>query len=411
MTAPKGVPLRRKRIFYLDHTAKIGGGEIAIFNLVQALDKTKYEPIFVVASHGPLINRLRLAGIETYVLELDRDINERRKDSLRVHSILNLRQGLTFFRYVLKLRSLIKILDADLVHTNSLKSDIYGAFAARLAGIPVVWHIRDSIDEHYLPKQIARSFRALARILPSYVIANSSSTLEKLRLGRDKHASIVYSGISANSYVNASNRAKLEIEESGEQRTLDEPSKVSTTITMVGRIAEWKGQHIFIRAAEQILKQNRSVKFQIVGAPLFGEHDYEASLHKMCDELGVGKHVEFLGFREDVAEVVKSSDILVHASIIGEPFGQVVVEGMAAGKPVIATNGGALPEIVVEGTTGFLVEMGNVDQLAAAITRLLDDPEKARQMGVEGRRRALGLFTIDKSVDNLQCVYEELLRN
>jgi glycosyltransferase involved in cell wall biosynthesis len=178
---------------------------------------------------------------------------------------------------------------------------------------------------------------------------------------------------------------------------------------MVGRIAEWKGQHIFLRAASIVLEKHRDVVFQVVGAPLFGEEEYEQSLFKLSQELGIDNSVEFLGFREDVPQIVGSCDILVHASIIGEPFGQVVVEGMALGKPVVATNGGALPEIVVQGETGLLVGMGNVEEMADAIEQLLANRPKAYEMGQRGRKRVLDHFTTDRSAARIHQVYEQIL--
>src|ERR1019366_9414729 len=90
--------------------------------------------------------------------------------------------------------------------------------------------------------------------------------------------------------------------------------------------------------------------------------------------------VKLLGFRNDIPSILNQSTIVVHASIQAEPFGQVVVQGMAAGKPVIATNGGALPEIVIPGT-GKLVPMGNVASMAEAILWLISHPDEAERMG------------------------------
>src|SRR5579871_2186053 len=102
-------------------------------------------------------------------------------------------------------------------------------------------------------------------------------------------------------------------------------------------------------------------------------------------------------------------DILVHASTTGEPFGQVVVEGMVLGKPVVATNGGGVPEIVLDGETGVLVPMGDAVSMAEAICGLLADPARAQAMGLAARNRALSCFSIDRTVSKVEAIYSELL--
>ena len=125
--------------------------------------------------------------------------------------------------------------------------------------------------------------------------------------------------------------------------------------------------------------------------------------------LGIAQHVTFLGMRDDVPALLSRASIVVHASVLGEPFGQVVIEGMAAGKPVIASNGGAIPEIVIPGVTGLLHEMGDHVGLAEAIVSLLADPVRADAMGEAGRERVREFFTIDQAARTIEGVYEEML--
>jgi glycosyltransferase involved in cell wall biosynthesis len=186
----------------------------------------------------------------------------------------------------------------------------------------------------------------------------------------------------------------------------------------VGRITPWKGQHIFIQAAAQVVKLWPDAHFQIIGTPLFGEDDYERELHASVNDLGLTGNVEFLGFRDDIPGMLANATILVHASTIGEPFGRVVAEGMAAGRPVIATEGGALPEIVVRGPidgpavpgeTGMLVPMEDADTMARAIIALIRDRPRAQAMGQAGRRRVSEYFTVTATMRAVEQVYDELL--
>ncbi|MGI4791129.1 MAG: glycosyltransferase family 4 protein [Janthinobacterium lividum] len=399
--------IRSKTILYTDHTAKMGGGEIALLNLVSALDSSRYHAIVVLADEGPLAVKLRAAGTETAVLPLDPALRETRKDSLGVGSLLRLRQVGLLLAYSLRLARWARAHSVDLIHTNSLKSDIYGGIAGRLAGIPVLWHVRDNINSQYLPPLVASGFRLLSRLLPQIVVANSESTLRQLwpKKPNDSMAGeVVYSGVS------------MEVVHDGYVEGLAVIGPVESSsgwgrppvVALIGRIAEWKGQHVFLRAAAAVHARFPEAQFWIIGAPLFGEHEYEQSLHVLTKQLNMTECVKFLGFRDDVPKLMPQIDIVVHASILGEPFGQVVIEGMAAGKPLVATDGGALPEIVVPGETGYLVAMGSAEEMASALETLLSDPVQARAMGEFGKIRVERLFTISHTARKMEAVYDAL---
>ena len=416
MTRPKDTPAR---ILFADHTAKMGGGEIALLNLVSALDRTRFEPVVVLASDGPLVGRLRGAGIETHVLPLDASLIDTRKDSLGLASLLKVRQAVIAALYVWRLARWARRRGVSLIHTNSLKSDLYGGLAGRLAGIPVVWHVRDSINGEYLPPRIAAVFRWLARTVPHVVVANSESTLRFLEPGREKNSAVVYSGIAPEDARALGDDARARVVHDGyDLQTFPQqvppqarPSADGPVITLVGRITPWKGQDVFLRAAARVRERFPNACFWVVGSPMFGEDDYERSLHVLADELKLNDNVKFWGQRDDVPALLARTDLLVHASTLGEPFGQVVIEGMAAGKPVIATDGGALPEIVLPGETGLLVRMGDADAMADAICALLADPARAAAMGTAGWRRVQEKFTITHTVRKVETVYDQMLKS
>lgn len=404
---PEAETIPPKTVLFLDHTASMGGGEIALLNLVQHLDARRYRPLVVLCADGPLVGKLRDAGVEVDVIPLDRKVADTRKDSLGVTSLLRLAAVWTTLRYALHLSGYLQRRRVDLVHANSLKADLIGGLAARLARRPVIWHIRDRIDDDYLPKLVVRIFRLLCRIVPTSVIANSSATLNTLHLGHRALGEAIPSGINMGS--------RMHFVHDGTGHVLIPAAPVAgqanatPLIGLVGRISPWKGQHIFLQAARWVREQHPDVRFQIIGTALFAEQEYERSLRQLADELGLRGQVEFTGFREDVPELIVGLDILVHASTTGEPFGQVIIEGMAAGKPVVATNGGGVPEIVTDGVTGLLVPMGDAEAMATAICRLLEDPEWARRMGRYGRERVQDHFTIANTAARVQMLYDEIL--
>lgn len=413
------VQLLRRRILYIDHTAKMSGGEIALLNMLGYLDRTRFDPVVVLISDGPLREKLEAVQIETYLLPISPRVLETRKDMLGPRTLLRLRDLLLSGIYVLTLSRFMREQNVDLVHTNSLKADILGGFAARLVGIPLLWHIRDRIDADYLPAPIAWLFRRLCHWVPDYVVANSQATLETLQIRKKYRSTAVYSGVEFS--------ARLLVVHDGVPRPpllqpiiysgpfaagLDQthPQSQRPLLGLVGRISSWKGQHIFLRAAALVKKRFPLVRIQIIGSAMFNEEAYEAEIRALTITLGLEKAVEFLGFRSDIPEIIEGLTVLVHASITAEPFGQVIVEGMIAGKPVVATDGGGAQEIVLSGETGLLVPMNNIKAMAEAILFLLDNPGIAQEMGRRGQQRAQDHFSIERTVRKIESVYDQILQ-
>ncbi len=389
------IPLR---VLFVDHTAKMGGGEIALLNLVCNLDRSFVVPIVLLWADGPLVGRIQPYA-ETHVLPLSEAVGGAAKDRLGWKSLLQCKAALLACLHVFKVARLARRMKVDVIHTNSLKADIIGGLAGRVARVPVIWHVRDRIDSDYLPSQVVRTFRWLGRIIPDFLIANSQATLATLGVdeGRNvqgkERASVVHDGCN----VAPLNETHL-------------PPTGGVRIGLIGRISPWKGQHIFLQAAAQLHPLYPTATFEIIGAPLFFEREYEARLHELCRDLQLTDAVEFAGFVVDVAARIAQLDIVVHASTTGEPFGQVIIEAMAEGKPVVATNGGGVPEIVQDGITGLLVPMGDAPRMAEALIYLLDHPEVAVRMGRDGRERVLARFTIQRTARMVESIYSRVLK-
>jgi glycosyltransferase involved in cell wall biosynthesis len=401
--APKIQATPGTRVLFFDHTAALGGGEIALVNLVRCLNLAKIKPIVVLASQGPLVGRLS-AIADTHVLPLSPRVTTHRKEKLGVATLFRVGDALRVLLYIARLARFIRANKIDVVHTNSLKADIIGGAAARLAGRPVIWHVRDRIEDDYLPTRVVRAFRWLARVVPNYVVANSAATLRTLRLGKRVRGTSIPSGIEV--------KGRTVVVPDGTDLTMlakTHNSRSLCRVGLVGRISPWKGQHIFIQAAALVNQRFPHARFFIIGAALFGEDQYEQAVRQLPRQLGIHENVEFSGFRNDIGRAIAELDLLVHASTIGEPFGQVIIEGMAAGKPVVATNGGGVPEIVEDGRTGILVPMADIEAMASAICRILSDPASAKAMGLRARQSVADHFTIEQTARRVEAVYAELL--
>jgi glycosyltransferase involved in cell wall biosynthesis len=275
------------------------------------------------------------------------------------------------------------------VHTNSLKAGVYGSIAARLAGVPVVWHVRDRIAEDYIPKPAVRIVRTLIRHLADGVIANSTATLETLPPAvRGPLSWVIPASVELSTHPRA-------------------PHADGATFGMLGRIAPWKGQDLFLKAFADAFPGGGE-RAVLVGSTMFGEEDYERELRELVARLGLERRVEFRGFREDVWPELAALDVLVHASVIPEPFGTVVLEGMAAGLAVIAADEGGPTDILADGETGRLFRSRDQRALAAAMRSLGEDPGERARLGTAARG-ALEQYHPDAIAARLEDVYAQVL--
>jgi glycosyltransferase involved in cell wall biosynthesis len=379
---------RRTRVIYLDHTAKLSGGEIALLRLLPHL-AAHVDAHVILAEDGPLKSRLEAGGVSVEVLPMADTSRELRKDSVRP-GLAAVRPALDALRYTVRVARRLRALQPDLVHTNSLKAGVYGTVAGRLAGVPVVWHVRDRIAEDYLPRPAVLSLRFLLRRLPAAVVVNSQATMDTVGV--------------ADSYIVHSVIPEVIDVTFDQARPLPEGI---FHIGIVGRLAPWKGQDVFLRAFAEAFPDGNE-RAVIVGTAMFGEDDYADELQALAASLGISERVDFRGFREDVREELARLHVLVHASKTAEPFGQVVLEGLASGVPVVATAGGGPSEIITDGVDGLLYPSGDVAALAAHLRELRTDPSLRRRLAVGGVRRALD-FSPSAAIARIEDIYARAL--
>lgn len=376
--------MRRPRIVFVGHVARLSGGEIALLRLVEALGD-RIEAVVVLAENGPLVAGLRAAGARVVVLELDAGVRDARRN--RAVRTVGAAGAVTMVGYVLRLRRLLRELAPDVVHTNTLKAALYGGVAGRLARVPVVWHIRDRISPDYLPASTVRLVHLAARVLPTAVVANSATTLATLP-GR---AGTVVPHIVGDMAATAAS-----------------PASSRLTIGVAGRLSPWKGQDLFLRAFADAFADS-DARAVLIGAAMFGEDEYARWLRVLAATLGIAKRTEFRGFRADMASEYARLDLLVHCSTVPEPYGQVVVEGMSAGLCVLAADEGGPRELIEDGVDGVLVPPRSVVALADAMRRWADDAAGRRRLGRAARASSARLAGAGAG-EQLLALYGRLAR-
>lgn len=368
------------RVVFVDHCAQLSGGEIAMVGLLRALKGVQTHVI--LGEDGPLVGRLLQAGISVEVLPIDPRAGALRRQSVTPR--IPVRALACSVLYSVRLARRIRRLRPDVVHANSLKAGFYGLAAARLARVPGVWHVRDRIAPDYLPAFAVRLVRRWTGVA-SAVIANSRATGDTLP--PRCRPTVIPSPV------------RLAEGPPGERPPHPGPFRVG----MVGRLQPWKGQDVFLKAFAEAFP-DCDARAVIVGSPMFGEEDFQTRLGELAEGLAVADRVEMLGFRRDVAAELAALDVLVHASVTPEPFGAVVVEGMAAGLPVVAAAAGGPLEIVTDGVDGLLYPPGDVHALAARLRRLYEDRELAARLGQAGRVRSRD-FAPEKVAESVLGVY------
>ena len=385
------------RVLYLNHAAQPSGAEFALWRMLGASDRRRVEPVIVFGEEGPAADYMREIEVETHVLPLTGKVREVRKDTLGFGAFLHLGRLAHFGAYAARVAGFARRHRIQLIHTNTIKAHLYGALVGRLAGLPVVWHLRDYVNESYFPRAAVRLVRLLARFAPRHIIGVSRSVLEQLQLGENTgRSTVILDGLADR---------ELDATQSSAPTTGEKVFRIG----IVGRLARWKGQHVFLDAAAKVLAAGHAAEFVIIGAPLFGEETYAADLHRQTERLGISAQVHFQGFKRDVVKELRQLDLLVHASITGEPFGQVIIEGMAVGLPVIASRGGGVPEIITDGVNGLLTPMGDSDALAAAICSLLDRPATAQRLGQAGYKHVRRCFRAKDGARDIANIYQRVL--
>jgi glycosyltransferase involved in cell wall biosynthesis len=389
------------RILFVNTAGAIGGAERSLLGLIGGLDTSRFEPTAVLFRDGPLTRELERIGVPTTVVPVDGSVHrlslKGTQSSLAGSAVAALRS----MHVVVSLARTIRRRRVSLVHTNGLKAHLIAGAAGRLARARVLWHLRDIVgDSAWENRTLAIGSRFADRI-----IANSDATSRAVAGRARCPIATVHNGVDTRRFhpgVDGSRfRHDLGINDG------------SPLIAMVGMFAPWKGQDVFLRAAKQVAERCPSARFVLVGDEIYstnGHGSYAARLHALASELELEPRVLFAGYRDDMPQVMASIDLLVHASVQAEPFGRVLIEAMAAGKPVIATRAGGVTEIVVDGETGTLVPPGNAEALAGAMVSAIElSPEGRRRLGRKGRARVEERFSLQRHVDAVTAIYASVL--
>lgn len=339
--------------------AQRGGGEVMFRQLMQHGQGHGVEWIAVFTQDGPMVAEVRAMGVETHLIPAGR-----------------MRQLAQRWRAIRAIAALARERQVSLIFGWMASAQLLSGPAAWVADIPAAWYQVGLPRPDWLDR-IATFLPARGVLVLSEEVAAAQARVRPRREQR-----LVHPGASLERFaaVRDDDPAML-------RAGFGLPSK-GPLIGIVGRLQRWKGMHTVIAAMPAIRERHRDAHLVIVGGPHEPEPGYERELRALTARLALNEAVTFAGFQSDVPRWMQAMDVVVHASD-REPFGIVVVEAMALGKPVVAGALGGPTEIITPGVDGLLAGYDDPTALADRVMHFLDDPVFAARCGAAARRRAM----------------------
>ena len=382
------------------HGAGSGGVEQAIITLCRFLNKDFFEPFVVFPSDGPMKHILDNMGVKTIISPIEWFTpplylkSEQQKERFFFSKFLHLLD-----ERVKNIIEIIKDNNIDIVHTSTV-TITDGAIAAKITGVPHIWHIHGKYapDYSFLP---IRMIYSLVEDFSERIVAVSNSVKEFISeyISEEWKIDVIHNGIDLERF-NTKNICETSL-------FTDYPYlKEKKIVSLIGRVYAVKGIDIYVDSAIKILQKRNDVVFLIIGP--IGDHELLNVMKKKIDNYNMSDKIIFTGFRDNIPSALNDIDLVVCASL-REGFPYVVLESMASSKPVISTRCGGPEEIVLDGETGYLVNTGDADELSKAILSMVDDEKKMITMGQAGREYILNKFSADNYAKKFENIYANVI--
>jgi glycosyltransferase involved in cell wall biosynthesis len=403
------------RVMYLNPTGQLGGAESSLVDILASLRRAEPSwPLHLLAaSDGPLIGRARSLGVTAEVLPFPSAIARLGEHGAAASGVFgnNVRfaaqialASAAAVRYRADLGRAIDAFDPAIVHTNGLKMHVFGAWASHRPS--VVWHLHDYLGGRRMTTRLLR-WRQSGSGRPATVVANSASVAADATraLANGTRVVTVRNGVDLDCFSTTGARANLDA-----MSGLPQAPANTIRVGLVATLARWKGHATFLEAIAQ-LPAHLPVRAYIVGDAVYQTEGSQYSLdelRQLARSLGVADRVGFTGFVHTPEATFRALHVVVHASTAPEPFGLVIAEAMACGRPVIVSNAGGAAEIVTAGVDALVHAPGDAADLAAQITALAGNPELRARIGHRARETAERSFDRARLAAELIPIYRSL---
>lgn len=354
--------------------AKLGGGGKSLLGLLAHLPEQGWNTRVVVPGEGQFTNELIKMGISHDIYPFQ---------------IMDIHHPFAALQTVAHWRRVIKKANPALIHANGFELSRSFSPAAASLGIPYITHVRFPVDT----PGIRWTLRGFPK--PAAFIFNSQAMMDALwpsiaTLAPKSLPFVVHNAVDLEQFYPA-----------------PWPDGPVLRIGIIANFAPFKRHEDFLRMAAELIKTRQDMEFWIVGDDTEGS-GRRILLERLAGELGIAKFTRFLGHRSDIPEIMRQLHILIVPSQF-EPFGRVVIEAMACGRPVIASRDGGIPEIVEESKTGHLLPVGDYAGFAQKTVELLSQRERWEAMSRRAVEAARSRFSISAHTARITAIYEDIV--
>lgn len=386
----------------------VGGSLTGMLELIRGIDRTRISPSVVLYEHKSCIAGLEAAGIPVTVfsrIQLPKEHGLQASSSYHrartvdaISGTMRLARTTATLLFetlpaTLQLRRIFRDLAPDLVYVcNGFRANADAIVAARLLGIPSVVHAKGFDKWSWVERRLSRSVTAC--------VSMTQAIEDHCRAGGMKPGffEVIYDGLDLAAF-----QPRRDAGEVRRELGIADDAEVAG---VVGNIQEWKGQRVLVEALDLLQQRRPRLVALLVGGVHRSGAAYSDQVKELASARGLSTRVRWTGARSDVPDMMNAMDVIVHSSVRGEPFGRVIIEGMAVGKPVVATRAGGVPEFVHDGQDAILVPPGDAAALAECLDRLLSDPSERERLARGGRASA-ERFALARHVAAMTTVFEK----
>lgn len=365
------------KIVFLHSSSELYGASKILIFVIEIVRKMGFSIVVILPGEGPLAEEMMRLGFDVRIMNLG---ILRRKYFSPLGIINRGKRLVQAYQFLKELHEQEKI---ALIYSNTL-AVIIGAVFARHKKIPHVWHIHEILHSpEFLIKFLARQ---LDQTTPNPIVVSEAVADHWRKYLQVATPEVIHNGMDYNPFLNAKPDLRYAL-----GVKVDQP-----IITMIGRINPGKGQQFFLQMAKELTQMYPKAVFWMVGDPYPGYEPIHEQLKAYIQTHDLDACVMDLGFRVDIPEVLASSDVFVLPSILPDSFPTVILEAMACGLPVVATDSGGAREMIEDEVTGYLIPIGDVRSGVSRIAFLLSDQEAANAMGLAAQKRVQELFSFQK---------------
>ncbi len=398
---------RPLRVAYVSVSDQMGGSEAMLLQTAAELRRSRprWSLHLVLPGGGPLADRAAALGMQVTVLPMPSSLTRLGESGLRsmrrgAAGVRLVRAALDLPAYERQLRTVIETVRPDVLHSNGFKAHVL-ASRARCAGARVLWHVHEYISNRPFTRRLLRHYAGRG----ATIVANSESVASDVRavIGTRAHVRVIYNAVDLERFSPSGAVADLDA-----LAGLAPAAAGTLRVGLIATFSKWKGHDTLLRAVAALPPSAR-IRAYIVGGAVYDTDGSQYSLEELrqiAAAHGVGGRVGFTGFVQEPDQVMRALDVVVHASTTPEPFGLVIAEAMACGRPLVTSATGGAAELVRAGEDALTHRPGDAADLSAAIQALAGDAHLRARLGSVARATALRRFDARRLADEFACAYE-----